>query len=437
MIGIHGRAGVGKTTLLSATAKIASTSGYTVKGLAPSAAAARELDSAGIAAETIASFTQRSSKGLHAKTILVVDEAGMTSTRQLHTILTEAAAAGCRVVLVGDTAQLAAVEAGKPFAQLQAHGMATTVVGQIQRQKNPQLKQAVELAVDGQVAMAVQLLEKQVIQIPASSQRFDQIARDYVALSADERAQALVIAGTRHARTAINQNIRTQLGLGADGINLVLLSRKDHTEAQRRSILSYDAGDVVQAEKHYPSLGLQRGDMARVVARLDHGILLERQDGVRVAWQPAIATRLSAFVPALCPIADGELLRFTANDRARGFINGDTAKVVKLDAERHTMTLALADGRQVDMDTRQPLVLDYGYCSTVYGAQGQTCDRVLIEADAHSLTASQNTFYVAISRARHAAHIYTDDREMLPLAMSRKYVKESALELVPHDEMAR
>jgi hypothetical protein len=53
----------------------------------------------------------------------------------------------------------------------------------------------------------------------------------------------------------------------------------------------------------------------------------------------------------------------------------------------------------------------------------------MIEADAHSATANENTFYVAISRARHAAQIYTDDREALPMAMSREMEKGSALEV--------
>ena len=89
----------------------------------------------------------------------------------------------------------------------------------------------------------------------------------------------------------------------------------------------------------------------------------------------------------------------------------------------------MPDGREVWLDGTRPLLLDYGYCSTVHAAQGQTCSRVLIDADAHSLTASRNSFYVAISRARSSAHIYTDDREMLPVAMGREIEREAALEL--------
>ena len=438
VLGIQGRAGVGKTTLLAQVTAMAKAAGYEVRGLAPSASAARQLASTGMSTQTIAAFAALEHDGLTPETLLVLDEAGMASSRQMHQILKAVVEAGCRVVLVGDTAQLAAVEAGKPFAQLQAHGMATALVGQIQRQQNPQLKQAVELAVSGQVTLAVELLDKEITQIVSAADRHQRIAADYVALSPDERAQTRVIAGTRRARSEINRAIRERLGL-ASQTAFTLLTRKDLTEATRRSTLSYQVGDVVQAEIDYPSLGLKRGEFAHVVARPDHRVLLERADGARVAWQPATTTRLGVFVPEVQPLAVGELVRVTANDRARGLVNGELGKIVALGADGAPaagVCLQLADGRQVWLDGTRPLLLDHGYCSTVYAAQGQTCERVLIDADANSLTASRSTFYVAISRARQTARIYTDDREMLPLAMSRELEKESALELVAErDEM--
>jgi len=432
IIGIQGRAGVGKTTLLKMAAAQARACGYVVKGLAPSASAARELSCAGMDAQTIAAFSHQQSKALDAKTLLIVDESGMASTRQLHGILNEAAAAGCRVVLVGDTAQLQSVEAGKPFAQLQSHGMHTAAVNQIQRQKNQVLKHAVELAVDGHTAMAVQVLDKHIHEIAHSPTRFEKIAKDYAALSEAERATTRVIAGTRYARGEINRCIRSQLGLADQGEEFVLLDRKDMTAQQARSVLSYEAGDLVLAETDYASLGLKRGETAAVVERLDHCIMLERMDGARLAWQPALATKLTAYLPVKRSLSVGDLVRVTANDRMRGLINGDMARVSAIAPEGLTLTVCFDDGRTVLLDGRRPLALDHGYCSTVYASQGQTCDRVLIEADSHSLTANENTFYVAISRARHEAQIYTDDREMLPIALSREIENLAALDV--HDQ---
>lgn len=427
--GIQGRAGVGKTTLLREAAAIASSAGYQIKGLAPSASAARELAAAGIESETMAAFGRRTDKRLSAQTLLIVDEAGMASTRQMRTIMAEAAEARCRVVLVGDTSQLQAVEAGKPFAQLQAAGMHTSLVSEIQRQKNAALKRAVELSVDGRVGMAVELLEKSVLQISNGDDRFEKIAHDYAILSKEERDQTLVVAGTRWARSEINQRIRSKLGLAGAGQSFVLLDRKDHTESQLRSILAYEPGDIVIAESDYKSLGLRRGESAVVVERGGVEVILQRSDGKQMAWRPAFATKLKAYSSVQQELAVGELVRVTLNDRQNGLINGDIGRVSALDVDSHSLTLALKDGREVELDSRQPLPLTHGYCSTVHAAQGQTCERVLVEADANSLTANRSTFYVAISRARQSVTIYTDDREMLPLAMSRELLKESALEL--------
>jgi ATP-dependent exoDNAse (exonuclease V) alpha subunit len=53
----------------------------------------------------------------------------------------------------------------------------------------------------------------------------------------------------------------------------------------------------------------------------------------------------------------------------------------------------------------------------------------MIEADNRSLTANENSFYVAISRATDELTIYTDDKEMLPDSMSRSVEKDAALDL--------
>lgn len=431
IIGVQGRAGAGKTTLLKISADQARANGYVVKGLAPSANAARELTGAGIDAETISAFITRKTKKLDARTLLIVDEAGMTSTRQMHAILTAASDVGCRVVLVGDIGQLNSVEAGKPFFQLQKNGMHTTAVNQIQRQKNQSLKQAVELVVDGQIAMAITMMDKNVTEIANAGERFERIANDYVALPAHERATTRVIAGTRSARREINRWIRSKLGLTDLGIAVMMLDRKDHTSQQARSILSYDEGDVVLAENDYPSLGMDRGDTAKVIERADSYIVLERIDGGRTTWHPALATNLTAYVAIRGSLTLGDLVRVTANDRKRGLVNGDIAYVDAIQTERQTLSLRLSNGKVVQLDYRKPLALDHGYCSTVHSSQGQTCDRVLIEADTHSLTSNEKTFYVGISRARDHAHIYTDDLEMLPLAMGRQNENTAALDVQP------
>lgn len=429
IVAIQGAAGTGKTTMLREAKTISETNGYRIVGLAPSAAAARELDKVGIESQTIAAFNQREASGLTPRCVLVVDEAGMVSARDMREVLIRAEAAGSRVVLVGDVQQLKSVEAGKPFAQLQATGIARVEMGEIQRQNNALLRQAVELAARSKAVSSLAVLDRHVVEIEDARERHQAIAQDYVALSAAEREKTLILAGTHTARSAINDKVRGELGLAGQGLVVSTLERKDLTAAQAKSSLSYQAGDVVQAQKAYASLGLAHGALARVVESAAGRVTLAREDGCQVEWRPAVQTNLTSFRERVRELSIGDAVRLTANDHGRGIINGERATVIGIDSGGRTVTLVKPDGERLTLDTARPLHLDHGYCLTVHAAQGQTADRVLIEADTRSATANESAFYVAISRAREQATVYTDDKAMLPEAMGREEEKSAALEV--------
>ena len=137
-------------------------------GLAPSASAVQTLAAeAGIESETLQRFLARNAgvaegrltrkgakemRGAFAKTILVVDEGSLASTVQARDLLRIANEIRIpRVVLVGDAKQLDAVDAGKPFAQLQAAGMKTATMDEIMRQRDPALKEAVVASLKGDI----------------------------------------------------------------------------------------------------------------------------------------------------------------------------------------------------------------------------------------------------------------------------------------------
>lgn len=402
---------------------------YQTIGLAPSAAAARELGKAGIESQTIASFNQREIAGLNTKTLLVVDEAGMVSAKDMCEILTKAEAANARVVLVGDVQQLKAIEAGKPFAQLQQAGVAHVEMGEIQRQHNLELRQSVELAARGDVARSLALLDKQIVEIDDHRIRHQTIAKEFAALPAEARDNTMILAGTHIARVAINENVRTELGLAGKGVDVSILARKDLTSVQARSSLSYQVGDMLQAQKNYPSLGMARGDFARVAEVTDGRVMLEHEDGKLFPWQPALQTSLTAYREEMRELSVGDVVRLTANQHTLGIINGERATITAIAPGNQTVTLLKADGNKITLDTGKPLHLDHGYCSTVHSAQGQTCNRVLIDADTRSATVNESSYYVAISRAREMAIIYTDDKTMLPEATARLDEKSVALDI--------
>jgi len=429
VVGVQGFAGTGKTHMLTQARDIAIAHAWHCVGMAPSAAAARELGKAGIEAQTIAAFLAREGRGLNPRTLVVLDEAGMVSTVDMLSVLTHVKDSGARMVLVGDTKQLKAVQAGMPFMQLQAAGMATAHLREIQRQTDTTLKEAVSHAAEGRVAESVALLKPSIIEVDYAAERYRRIARDYAMLPESDRQNSLIVAGNHSAREAINAQVRGQLGLLGTGMEVAILQSKDLTQVQTKSSLSYKPGDRVQMQKQYKRIGMARGDIAEVVSAGEGIVVLKREDGERVEWRPATMPNAAAYGVVTREIAVGDRVRVTANDYARKLVNGDFATVAAIDQDRARITLARSDSTLVTLDSRQPLHIEHGYCTTVHSAQGKTCERVLVDADVSSAMANESLYYVAISRARSEVRIYTDDWELLPAAMSRKAEKSLALEI--------
>ena len=196
-------------------------------GLAPSASAVKTLSAeAGIRSETLQLFLARNAgiaegrltrKGVRemraafAKTVLVVDEGSLASTVQARDLLRIANALRIpRVVLVGDEKQLDAVDAGKPFAQLQRAGMKTAVMDQILRQRDPELKAAVEASLAGEIGKAFEKLGSNVAEVKADNIA-GAVAARWLKLSPDARENTGVMAPSHELRRQINAHIRERL----------------------------------------------------------------------------------------------------------------------------------------------------------------------------------------------------------------------------------
>jgi Ti-type conjugative transfer relaxase TraA len=124
---VVGYAGTGKSAMLGVAREAWEGAGLNVRGTALSGIAAEGLENgSGIASRTIASIEHGWSQGhdlLTAHDVLVIDEAGMVGTRQMERVLSHAADAGAKVVLVGDPQQLQAIEAGAAFRAIhERHG---------------------------------------------------------------------------------------------------------------------------------------------------------------------------------------------------------------------------------------------------------------------------------------------------------------------------
>lgn len=436
VVGVQGLAGTGKTTMLMsvagamrATASIAEGEGFRLRAIASYGGQVRELRREGFDANTLAAFLNSRDKNIDERSILVLDEAGVVPARLMERFLRTAEEAGSRVVLLGDTAQTKAIEAGRPFDQLQAAGMPTARMEEIQRQRDPELRDAVRLAAFGDTNAALRKLGR-VAEIKDDGERRAAVVADYMALPPADRDRALILAVTNEARFELNQRVREASGLDGRGEEFDALIRRDTTQAERRHARNYYRGDIIQPEKDYPRLGLARGELYEVVENgPGNRLQLRGAGGDRVEVSPANLKKLSVYEPARLEFATGDAVRTTRNDPALDVTNGDRFRVARIDPAART--LILEDGkRQVVLDTSKPLHLDHAYSMTVHGAQGATADRVLFEADTRPRTLARDVFYTGISRPRIESRIYTNDLAKLPEAIRRDTEKHAAMDLV-------
>ncbi|WP_017160487.1 MobF family relaxase [Xanthomonas phaseoli] len=445
-VGIQGDAGTGKTyTVNQAVALIKQASavseGYRTVALAPYGNQVKALKNEGLEAHTLASFLRTKDKPIDAKTIIVLDESGVVGARQMEQVMRVVEKAGARMVLLGDTKQTEAIEAGKPFAQLQQNGMQTARISEIQRQKDHELKTAVEHAAEGRVTPSLAHI-KHVEELKEPIERHRAIVNDYIQLTEPERRETLIVAGTNEARREINRMVRQSLDLTGKGREFETLTRVDMTQAQRRFAPSYQPGMVIQPEKDDQKAGLTRGETYRVKDALPgNALVLQRQDGTTTTINPRKATQLSVYRLERAELSVGDTVRINRNDPGRDLTNGDRMRVagviggvVKLESVEQR------DGRParaLELPTNRPLHLEHAYASTVHSAQGLTNDRALIALDTNSRTTSMNLYYVAISRACHEARVYTNSVKELPAAIARRFDKTTALAIQRERQLQR
>ncbi|SAK93688.1 ATPase AAA [Caballeronia hypogeia] len=445
-VGIQGDAGTGKTfTVNQALALIKQTSvvsaAYRTVALAPYGNQVKALKNEGLDAHTLASFLRTKDKPIDSKTIIVLDESGVVGARQMEQVMRIVEKAGARMVLLGDTKQTEAIEAGKPFAQLQQAGMQTARISEIQRQKDHDLRTAVEHAAEGRVAQSLAHL-RHVEELKEPSERHRAIVNDYVQLAEPERRATLIVAGTNDARREINRLVRESLDLSGKGRPFETLTRVDMTQAQRRFAPSYQPGMVIQPEKDYPKAGLARGETYRVQEAMPgNALIVQRQDGTTTTINPRKATQLSVYHLERVELSIGDTVRINRNDPGRDLTNGDRLRVTGVIGGMITLeSVEQRNGRPVrslELLSSRPLHLEHAYASTVHSAQGLTNDRALIALDTKSRTTSMNLYYVAISRARHEARIYTNSIKDLPTAIARRFDKSTALAVQHERQLQR
>jgi ATP-dependent exoDNAse (exonuclease V) alpha subunit len=129
----------------------------------------------------------------------------------------------------------------------------------------------------------------------------------------------------------------------------------------------------------------------------------------------------------------GDRTQFTAPANELKMANRDLGTIESIE-EDGRMRLKMDGGRTVELDPRKHPHLDHGYAMTSHASQGQTADRVLIHVDtelgAKDLLNSRMA-YVAVSRGRYDAQIYTNNAATLGHELSRDVSHSPAIQQEP------
>ena len=422
---VRGVAGTGKTTLEQEIGEALAETGKPVVALAQSVKASREVlrEEAGFAdADTVARFLkdpemQESARG----GVILVDEASQLGTRDMLKVFDVAERVNARVLLVGDRRQHRSVTAGEPLKLLEEKaGLRVAEVTEILRQQGD-YKKAAGLLSEGRTEEGFAELDKlDWIRQVSDADRDKQLATAYLAAVAEKKKNgkpksALVVSPThaegKRITDAIRAGLKAQGKLGKE--RLVNAWVPAHlTDAQKADPTVYDAGDLLQF--HQNAKGYHRG------TRLIVG------EGSKVPTE--LADRFEAYRPAQLALAVGDRIRITAGGKTKdGKHRLSNGSLLNVQGFTQRGDIIVDRGWVIDRDFGH---ITHGYAVTSHASQGVTVDKVFIGVSSESFPATyQRTAYVAVTRGREQAQIFTDDRKELLRVISRPDNSLSATEL--------
>jgi Ti-type conjugative transfer relaxase TraA len=280
---VVGYAGTGKSAMLGVAREAWQAAGYEVRGAALSGIAAENLESgSGIASRTIASMEHGWGQGrdmLTSRDVLVIDEAGMVGTRQLERVLSHAAEAGAKVVLVGDPRQLQSIEAGAAFRSIhERHGGAE--IGEVRRQREDWQRKATRDLATGRTVDAIHAYEQHgmVHAAPSREQaRGDLIGRWERERQASPHASRIILTHTNAQVRALNEAARERMREAGDLGDDVRITVE---RGERR----FASGDRVMFLQNERGLGVKNGTLGTVAKVSETSMSVRTDDGRGVAF---------------------------------------------------------------------------------------------------------------------------------------------------------
>lgn len=435
--GWNGSAGVGKSFSLGIVCELVEEKGFKPVGLAPTSGAVRALKEMGVKdSDTLQRFLLMPNDLSARNRLFMVDEGSLTSSRQMRKFLDRIHETD-RVLVVGDFRQHQSVDAGRIFEELQLAGMQTARLNKLVRQQDPGLKEVVKAMAQGRIADGVKLLDDQdrITEVEHRGKRFEAIAKAY----ATDPEGTLVVSPDNNSRSEINGAIRREMKeqgkIGEDVAKVkILVPRQDITGADRAVAGAYQIGDVVLFRNGSKKIGIKSKEYAAVIGvdRDANEIKVKTTDGRVFKYNPERLKGVSLYTPEIRQFAEGDRLQFTSPDRKIGIANRDVGTVIHIERAGN-VRLKMDDGRVKSFNLHDHRHVEHGFTSTSHAAQGSTVNRVLVNIDTGDsrvrALVTQTFAYVALSRPKFEAQVFTDSKANLAQALSRR--QENAMALAP------
>lgn len=423
-INLRGAAGTGKTATLQEIDRGLRDAGREVTAVAPTRSAVEELHKVGFRdAMTVSRLLEDETAQAELRgRVLIVDEAGMISGRQMDGILRLAEQQQARILFSGDTRQIQSVEASDALRVLEheSHMKSVSLTG-VQRQTNQEYRDAIQ-TLRQSPEQGFEKLERlgAVHEVPFSA-RARAVADLYREMTVDPLRRVLVVAPTHGEIGRVTRAIRNDLserGHLGQSVTMYRYIPLQWTEAQKRDLSNYREGQVLLV--HRAARGMDKHE-ALTVSRVEPDAIVARNArGEEKTFTPSQTRSFSVHERRSIEVAPGDRLLLTGNRRDPDFraTNGELVKVRGVESGR----IQLEEGRTLPANYRE---FDHGYAITAHRSQGKTVDGVILSAD----TMKQELFYVGASRGRNEIAIVTSNPEQLRESLGISSARPSAMEL--------
>jgi len=421
-VNMRGAAGTGKTATLKELRRGLAEAGREVLALAPTMSAVEELQKIGFAQAITTErllHDERMQAMLRGK-VVILDEAGMVSGRQMWEMLRLARRQSARLVFSGDTKQIQSVEAGDALRVLERESRLKSVaLAQVQRQTRKEYREAIQELRRNPERGFEKLYAIGAVREVGWLDRAEAVAQAY---DASQGRSSLVVCATHEEIERVTEAIRrTRKTIGAvgEGAHLTRHASLNWTTAQKGEARNFRPGQILGF--HRAVKGIARNEALEVVRVEGERIIVRNESGREQTVTSRLAKSFDVLEQQPIDVAAGDRLLLTANRREQGFhaTNGEIVTVGQVDT---TGRIRLEDGRTLPANYRQ---FAHGYAVTAHRSQGKSVDAVIISADGMQ----KELFYVAASRGRGSVDVITSDKERLRDTIARSTARRSASEL--------